>query len=266
VNRPALPIAAAVLALAAPATAHASTYTIDLDAPETALVGRPLVIQASGVNPPPAEYWTAAWIEVAAIPTGVLDECPPDDQSAIAVAGGAGQILAIAMRPALDEDGNYVNALAWTPPVTGSWNICGYEDDGAGLTLARSAIEIDVGAPQQTPPPPPQAATPPPPAAPAAPAAPPAATAPAAAPAPANVTRPRLTRGRHRLTCHPGRWSNATGAYAYAWLVDGKARKGAGGRTLPVTRALHGHTLRCSVTATGAGGTATATSASLKVR
>ena len=88
----------------------------------------------------------------------------------------------------------------------------------------------------------------------------------AAAARPANTRRPRVTRAGKKLTCHPGAWSNAPTAYAYRWTVDGKTRKGAAARKLSVSRKLRRHTVQCRVTASNAGGRATATSPAFKVR
>jgi len=90
----------------------------------------------------------------------------------------------------------------------------------------------------------------------------------AAAPAPtvakpANESKPRVKRAGRRLVCTPGQWLNAPTAYAYQWLVDGKA--GREGRRLAVTRRLRGHKVRCRVTASNAGGASTALSRAVRV-
>jgi hypothetical protein len=239
---------------ASAAPALAGSYSLDLSAPSTAVVGQPVVVEASGVNPPPSEFWEVSWIDVATISTSVMAACPADEQSGLAVSSrSGGQLLTIAMRPNLDGAGNFYNTMGWVPYAPGQWLVCGYQDDGEGLTLARDSLLVNVQ---------------PAPAAPAAPSPPsgqPAATPPAAAAVPANVKRPRVTRSGRRLVCSPGSWSNANG-YSYSWLVNGKRKARATGRKLRLTRALHGRKVQCSVTASNASGKASALSAPMRVR
>jgi hypothetical protein len=246
-------LCAVVAGLALAATpALAGSYTLDLSGPSTATVGQPVVFVASGVNPPPDQFWEMSWIEVVAIHGSVLPACPADDQSALSVASTTGgKILAIADRPNLDSAGNFYNTVGWTPVVPGRWLICGYQDDGEGLTLAHAALAVDVSA-----------AT-----------APPASVGggggstpmPTAA-KPVNTKRPHVTRSRRKLVCDPGTWSGASGSYSYSWLVNGKPKKHATAAKLRVTSGLRRHRLQCRVTATGAGGSATAVSPALRVR
>ena len=81
---------------------------------------------------------------------------------------------------------------------------------------------------------------------------------------PRNTRRPRLTRSGSTLTCRRGSWRNA-GRFSYAWRVNGIANKGAKPR-LAVGKALHRRSVSCSVTASNAAGTTTASSAQLRVR
>jgi hypothetical protein len=81
---------------------------------------------------------------------------------------------------------------------------------------------------------------------------------------PVNVQKPGITRSRRKLTCNRGTWSNHPTRYTYRWIITGRA-KGASGRTLTVTHKLRRHRLRCVVTASNAGGSGTATSATLRV-
>lgn len=86
--------------------------------------------------------------------------------------------------------------------------------------------------------------------------------APASTAAPA-ITGDPVTGGT--LTCAAGEWSGTQPqAYAYEWLRDG-APLGASGATYVVTAADVGHDLTCRVTATNLAGSATATSAPLKI-
>lgn len=82
---------------------------------------------------------------------------------------------------------------------------------------------------------------------------------------PAVTKKPRVVRKGRRLSCSRGSWTNAA-AYRYAWVVNGKARKGARRRTLTVSRSLRGRTVRCRVTAYNDYGKRTATSRPVRVR
>jgi hypothetical protein len=250
--------------------ALAATYTLNLSAPPNVVAGQPAIVKAFGIDPPPDEYWNASWIEVVALPASFVSTCPASSQEGASVAdGGAGTILAISMRPTQDAAGNFSNQIGFTPWGSGSLLICGYTDDGAGLTLASASITLDVQpadpTPAPGPPAPPPTGNPPVPPPPTAnpPAPPPA--APAGAP-PANVAKPRVTRSGKALICNPGRWSNHASAYTFGWLVDGQPRRGATGRTLGVTRKLRGHTVRCRVTAFNSTGRGTALSQGLAIR
>jgi hypothetical protein len=240
---------AAVLALAASAApALAGTYTMHLSAPATVAVGQPVAIEAKGIHPPPDDWAATSWIQAGAIPASVLPTCPADGQSGIGVATGAnGDLLEIAGALNLDQFGNYDNFIGWTPRYAGKWLICGYQDDGTGYTLTRDQLAVTVT--DQAGPPAGQ---------------PGGSAGPGAKPA--NVKRPRVKRCGGKLVCSPGRWSSMPSDYSYSWLVNGKAKSGATGRKLRVTRALHGRKVQCSVTASGAGGKGTALSPPLRVR
>jgi hypothetical protein len=257
---------AALLVACLGLAAAAAAYTLNLSAPPTGVVGQAVVIQATGLNPPPSEFWALSWIEAAAIPTSAVGACPADGQSAIQIAtSGVGELLAIAMRPNLDSEGKFSNSLAWLPAASGAWLVCAYQDDGAGLTLAQASASIQVASAPTAPPPPP-----PPPASPGStPAPPPTGTQPnpgqAPAARPANLARPSLTRSGRRLTCRPGKWSNVAAGYSYSWLVNGKAKHGVTGSALRMTHALWGARVQCEVTASGPGGRASALSRPLRI-
>jgi hypothetical protein len=243
-------ICAAVMALAASAApALAGTYTMHLSGPATTGVGQPIVIEATGVHPPPDDWTATSWIEAGAVPASAVPVCPADGQSGISIATGAnGDLLEIAMALNLDPIGNYDNFIGWTPRYAGKWLICAYQDDGTGYTLTRDQLTVEVtdpaasGRPGGSQGPGPGAAK------------------------PANVKRPRVTRSGKSLACSPGKWSGNSGGYSYSWLVNGRQRPGATSRKLAVSRKLRGRKVQCSVTASGAGGKSTATSKALRVR
>jgi hypothetical protein len=67
-----------LIALAASTTpAFASGFTLDLSAPSTPVVGKPLVLQASGTIDPD-ELQFPYWFSLDAIPTSVTSTCPAD--------------------------------------------------------------------------------------------------------------------------------------------------------------------------------------------
>ena len=68
-----------------------------------------------------------------------------------------------------------------------------------------------------------------------------------------------------RLTCKPGVSGSGSDALGYGWLRDTQAIAGAGGATYLVGSADVSHHLQCRVSATNAGGSASATSAFVTV-
>jgi hypothetical protein len=67
------------------------------------------------------------------------------------------------------------------------------------------------------------------------------------------------------LSCSRGTWSGDPTSFARAWLRDGSVLAGRTGSTYDVVAADAGHALRCRVTATNRGGSASATSAAVVV-
>ncbi len=85
--------------------------------------------------------------------------------------------------------------------------------------------------------------------------------------APKNLTPPTITgqpAAGQTLTCNPGTWSDAE-SFAYRWNRDGTPIPGATSPTYVVPAGDAGHVLTCTVTATGDGGSAAATSAPVTV-
>ena len=81
---------------------------------------------------------------------------------------------------------------------------------------------------------------------------------------PLNTSRPTLTRSGSTLTCRRGSWRNAD-RFSYAWRVNGTTKKDAKPR-LAVGKARKRRSVSCSVTASNAMGTTTASSDRLHVR
>jgi hypothetical protein len=222
--------------------AAAATYTLNLSAPPAAVVGQPMIIQATGANP--ADDFFSSWLDVDAVPTSVLSTCPSGYLNASQVASSTsaqgGENLATALREDVDPAGSFSMPVAYTPSTPGRFLICGYTNDGATATLTTASLTVDVrgaGAPATGP-------------------------SPSAANAekPASLEKPRVRRVRRKLVCRHGRWSNGPSRYSYGWLVSGRARRIASGRKLRVTRTLRGRKVRCSVKASNAAGVTTALS------
>ena len=232
--------AGVLVAFAAGATpALGATYTLNLSAPPTAVVGQPMIILATGANP--ADDFFSSWLDVDAIPTSVLSTCPSGYLNASQVAGSTfaqgGENLATALREDVDSAGSFSMPIGYTPRTPGRFLICGYTNDGATATLTAAALTVDVQA----------AATPAP--------APSSTSQPAQrVDRPANVTQPRVTRSGRKLICNRGRWSNGPSRYSYRWLVNGRTKTGASGRKLGITRKLRGRRVQCTVTASNGAG------------
>jgi len=236
-------VACGMLGTGAVEPALAATHTIGVSGPSTGSIGQTVLLQASGTAAPPGEWWDLSYLEVVVLSAQSIGECPPDAQDA-AVLGetGAGSIIAIALRPALDELGNYTNTVGFTPASVGTDLVCAYIEDEVGYTYAADSLRITIGGGS------PGGAQ---------------GTETAGSGAPMNVARPRVSRSGRRLVCHPGSWSNVSGRYAFRWYFDG--RPSVSGRTAWLTGDVSGHKAKCRVTASGPGGSASATSPVLRL-
>jgi hypothetical protein len=234
--------------------ALAGTYTLNLSGPSSAAVGQPLVIQAAGANP--ADDFFSSWLDVAAIPTSVLSSCPAGylnaSQIASSTSSQGGENVATALREDVDSAGIFSMPLAYTPGTPGRFLICGYTNDGATATLATASMLLDVQGAGATAPAPPSSGK----------GQPPSSQVVAK---PANLKKPRVKRSGGKLVCSRGSWQNAT-SYSYAWLVNGRRKRSATGRTLRVTDGLQGRRAQCKVTASNAGARTTALSRAVRVR
>ncbi len=231
-------------AAASPASADPG-YTLNLSAPAGATVGQPIVIQATGSNPPTDFF--SSWLDVSAIPASVLSACPAGYLNASQVASSTfaqgGEVVANGQREDVDGAGNWSMPIAYAPRMSGQFLICGYTNDGATYTLATASLLLNVQG-SSTPGP---------------------VQSPGSAPGqgiarPVNVRKPRITRSAGKLVCNRGRWATAPTRFSYAWLVNGKVKKGARGQRLPITRRLRGRNVQCRVTASNAAGASTVVS------
>jgi hypothetical protein len=238
--------AAGILSLGVGATpALGQTHTLNLSAPSsTAVVGQTIIIQASGSNEQEPIVDFSSYLTVVVIPTSVLSACPADYSSGkqVALSSGAQGGEVVDEYHSEDEDaaGNFSMPVAYTPGTPGRFLICGYTDDAATTTLARASLGLTVEGS--------------------------AGSGPGPVAEPASVKRPRVRRSGRKLVCQRGSWSNNPSRYSYGWLVNGKRKRGARGRTLGVTRRLRGRKVQCRVTAHNAAGATTALSRPLRIR
>ena len=121
---------------AAASPAWGDGYTLNLSAPPTAAVGQPVVIQATGSNPPTDFF--SSWLDVSAIPASVLSACPVGYLNASQVASSTyaqgGEVVANGQREDVDAAGNFSMPIVYTPTMPGQFLICGYTNDGATAT------------------------------------------------------------------------------------------------------------------------------------
>ena len=238
--------AAVIVALgAAAAPALGQTHTLNLSAPSsTAVVGKTIIIQASGSNEQEPIVDFSSYLTVVAIPTSVLSACPADYSSGKQVARSTsaegGEVLDEFHREEEDAAGNFSMPVAYTPGLARRFLICGYTDDAATTTLATASLALTVEAV--------------------------AGSGPGPAAKPVSVKRPRVRRSGRKLVCQRGSWSNSPSRYSYRWLVNGKRKPGAHRRTLRITSKLRGRKVQCRVTASNAAGATTALSRPLRIR
>ena len=138
-------IAVAAIALAVSASsASAAGFTLDLAPQGEAVVGKPLIIKATGTIPPGSVQFPY-WFSLDAIPTAVTTTCPADRWEGAQFAnatGGAIIVLTQAERP--DVAGNFTIPVAVTPSAPGTVLLCGYTDDGGAVTLAGASLLLDI--------------------------------------------------------------------------------------------------------------------------
>ena len=135
---------AAAIALGAPAPALAAGFTLDLTPRADAVVGRPLIIDATGTMPP-ADVGFPYFFSLDAIPTTVTTTCPPDrwEGAQFANANG-GSLVVFTQAENPNVAGDFAIPVAVTPRAPGSVLLCGYTDDGADATLAAASLMLHI--------------------------------------------------------------------------------------------------------------------------
>jgi hypothetical protein len=140
----ALATAAAIALGAQAAPALAGTFTLNLEPQSDAVVGRPLVIKATG-SVPPEDVGFPYWFSLDAIPTAVTTTCPADQgEGAQFALGSGGSIVVLSQSQHPDIAGNFTIPVAVTPSAPGSLLLCGYTDDGGAVTLATTSLILNI--------------------------------------------------------------------------------------------------------------------------
>src|SRR3954454_12109209 len=138
---------AGLLAFAAPAAlASDPGFSLSLSANSTPVVGKPLIITATGTIPVD-DVTFPYWYSLDAIPTSVTTTCPAGhfEGSQLATSTG-GAVLVFTTPTHHDWQGNFSIPAGATPSAPGSDLLCGYVDDGSGGTLAVASMVLDIQA------------------------------------------------------------------------------------------------------------------------
>jgi hypothetical protein len=136
-----------LLALTAPtAVASANGFSLKLTASSTPVVGKPMILHATGTIPP-QDVGFPYWFSLDAIPPTTTSTCPPDRWEGAQIAeGGGGSIVVLSQSEIPDAAGNFSIPIAITPTAPGSVLLCAYTDDGAAATLASASLTLNIRA------------------------------------------------------------------------------------------------------------------------
>jgi hypothetical protein len=148
----AVAVALGLIAIGAPASsAQGAGFTLNLSAPSTPVVGKPLILQATGTIPVDNLEFLY-WFSLDAIPTSVTTTCPADAfEGAQFASVPGGKIVVLTQREAPDANGNFSIPVAITPSAPGSLLLCAYTDDGLTNTLAVASLLLDIQPASSTP-------------------------------------------------------------------------------------------------------------------
>jgi hypothetical protein len=140
-----LAVTAGLLAFAVPASpALADGFTLNLSAPSTPVVGKSIVIRASGTIPAD-QLQFPYWFSLSAIPPSVTSTCPEDHFEAMQLANSTGgAVIVLTQREPADATGNFSIPIGVTPTAPGSLLLCGYTDDGEAQTLAGASLMFNI--------------------------------------------------------------------------------------------------------------------------
>ena len=140
----ALAAGAALFLSTSSAPAQADGFSLKLTPNAQAVVGRPLIINATGAIPQ-GDVGFPYYFSLDALPTTLTKTCPPDRWEGVQFAqanGGTVIVLTQAIRP--DATGRFAVPVAVTPSAPGTVLLCGYTDDGAALTLASAPLMLNI--------------------------------------------------------------------------------------------------------------------------
>ena len=144
-------VAAGLIALVAPTSPAFGAFSLNVSAPSTPVVGKPLILQATGTIDAD-ELAFSYWFSLDAIPTSVTTTCPPDRWEGVQFAQvNGGSVVVLSQREVPDAAGNFSIPIAVTPSAPGSLLLCAYTDDGAASTLARASLTLNIQPAQSTP-------------------------------------------------------------------------------------------------------------------
>lgn len=143
-------LAATALAAAASPALAAPGYSISVSGPSTGSVGKTILLNVSGTNPTPEESWFNSYMEVNAIPAGVMPSCPTEYLQATQIAeasfGSGGDHLAGPQIEVRDPAGSWSAAVAFTPTAPGRMLICAYSENlTSTLAMTQHAINVQGG-------------------------------------------------------------------------------------------------------------------------
>jgi hypothetical protein len=137
--------AVGLLALTAPAAvASGGGFALNLSASSAPVVGKPMVLHATGTIPP-QDVGFPYWFSLDAIPVSVTSTCPPDRwEGAQFATSGGGSIVVLSQSEIPDATGSFSIPIAITPTAPGAVLLCAYTDDGAATTLAAASLTLNI--------------------------------------------------------------------------------------------------------------------------
>jgi hypothetical protein len=134
-----------LLAVAAPPASATPGFSLGLSQTSPAVVSHPVLVQATGKNPPPAEYGFTTWMEAVLLRPEVVGTCPFNAGNAGHLANATGGVtFFFAQRIDVDLDGRYSLPIGFTPNITGPLLLCAYTYNEAGFTHAQASLTVDV--------------------------------------------------------------------------------------------------------------------------
>ena len=112
-------MAVGLIALAAPVSPASAAFTLNLSAPSTPVVGKPMVLRATGTIDLD-ELQSQYWFSLDAIPASVTTTCPPDRWEGVQFAQATGgSVVVLSQREVPDAAGNFSIPVAVTPSARG---------------------------------------------------------------------------------------------------------------------------------------------------